>query len=89
MALRVGASRSATDMEILKLIGIIASIVTPLVTASTVYLRLFVRNELQEMRHELIKELRKEFVSKELFDLKTEDLERRLLKFESASARAR
>ncbi|HMV87623.1 MAG TPA: hypothetical protein PLQ88_11550 [Blastocatellia bacterium] len=76
-------------MEILKLIGIIASIVTPLVTASTVYLRLFVRNELQEMRHELIKELRKEFVSKELFDLKTEDLERRLLKFESASARAR
>ncbi|HMV51013.1 MAG TPA: hypothetical protein PLD20_05745 [Blastocatellia bacterium] len=73
----------------MKLIGIIASIVTPLVTASTVYLRLFVRNELQEMRHELIKELRKEFVSKELFDLKTEDLERRLLKFESASARAR
>lgn len=86
---RVGASRSAIDMEVLKLIGIVASIVTPLVTASTVYLRLFVRNELNDFRNELIKELRQEFVSKEIFEAKTEPIEHRLSKLESASARVR
>lgn len=76
-------------MDVLKLIGVITPIVVIIVTAATVYLRLFVRNELNDLRLALLKDLRQEFVSKELYESKTEELERRLVKFESASARVR
>ncbi|HEX9005392.1 MAG TPA: hypothetical protein VGB07_36130 [Blastocatellia bacterium] len=73
----------------MKLIGVITPIVAIIVTAATVYLRLFVRNELNDLRLALITEQRQEFVSKELYENKTEEIERRLAKFESASARVR
>ncbi len=67
-------------MEIIKLIAI----VTPfLITASTVYLRLFIKNEFNE----LFKVISKEFVSKEVFELEKEKLTDKIQLLEPKSAR--
>lgn len=67
-------------MEVIKLIAILTPL---LITAATVYLRLFVRNEINEV----LQAMRKEFVSREIFEEKNESFDHRLALLESKSAR--
>lgn len=67
-------------MEIIKLIAIITPI---LITAATVYLRLFVRNEINE----LLNTINEKFVSEKTFKAESEHVNRRFLLLEEKSAR--
>ena len=67
-------------MEVIKLIAILTPL---LITAATVYLRLFVRNEINEV----LQAIRKEFVGREIFEEKNESFDRRLALLENKSAR--
>ena len=67
-------------MEVIKLIAIVTPI---LVAAATAYLRLFIKNELNE----LSKTISKDFVSKEIFELEKEKLTERIQLLEPKSAR--
>jgi len=72
-------------MDLVKWIAAFIPIVVLVVGAATAYLRLFVRNELNE----LVKTIRGEFVSKEMFETKAEETERRVSKLEGVPARSR
>ncbi len=67
-------------METIKLIAIITPI---LITAATVYLRLFVDNRFNE----LLNAVRDEFVSKEVFEMERTNLHDKLRLIEPKSAR--
>lgn len=67
-------------MELIKLIAIITPI---LVAAATAYLRLFIKSEMSD----LLGVMRKEFVTKELYEVESESRERRLSLLETKPAR--
>lgn len=67
-------------MEVIKLIAIITPV---LIAAATVYLRLFVRNEINELLHVI----REEFVSEKVFKSENEHINHRLQLLENLSAR--
>ena len=70
-------------METIKLIAAFTPILLLVVGAATAYLRLFIRNELNEF----VKGFREEFVSKEVFESKSEALELRVVKMAGAGHR--
>ena len=67
-------------METIKLILIAVPL---LITVATVYLRLFIKNEMNE----LLQTLRKDFVSKEVFELEKEAIHAKFQVLEPKSAR--
>lgn len=67
-------------MEVIKLIAICTPI---LITAATVYLRLFVRNEINE----LLNTINEKFVSEKTFKTESEHVNHRFLLLENKSAR--
>jgi len=67
-------------VELIKLIAIITPI---LVAAATAYLRLFIKSEMSD----LLGVMRKEFVTKELYEVESESRERRLSLLETKPAR--
>lgn len=67
-------------MEAYKLIAILTPI---LIAAATAYLRLFIRNEINEV----LQTVKKELVSKDVFDAGNQGFDHRLNLLESKSAR--
>lgn len=62
--------------------GVIIAIFSGLLAIATAYLRLFVKNELSQLREDLMKAIKEQYVSKEIFETKWASAELRLARLE-------
>ncbi len=67
-------------------ISVIVSIIAALQAIAAAYLRLFVKNELNQLHQELTEAINKQFISREIFETKISALEQRLARVESVRA---
>ena len=64
-------------------IGVLIALVSSIVTVSTVYLRLFMSNKLNEMKSDMMTLIKAEFQSKEVTEVRFNEVYTRLRELES------
>ena len=63
-------------------VGVTVAIISTLIGLATAYLRLFVKNELSQLREELTRVIKDQYVSKEVYEARRDSIDRRLIKLE-------